>query len=71
MSTRLVFRGVADADLSESAEWYEVQQPGLGFDFIDHVQIALDAIAEDPLRNPIVHGDIRDGVVTKFPFAVY
>ncbi|MBI1832656.1 MAG: type II toxin-antitoxin system RelE/ParE family toxin [Planctomycetes bacterium] len=71
MTKKIVFRPAADAEFCESAEWYEAQRPGLGIQFIDHVQQALDKIAEDPLRNPAVLRDIREAVVGKFPFAIY
>jgi hypothetical protein len=38
MSTKIVFRQVADDEFTEAAEWYERQQEGLGLEFIDHVQ---------------------------------
>ena len=71
MTTKIVFRAIADTEVTESAEWYEDQRQGLGFEFIDHVQAVLDRIAEDPLRYPVVLRDIREAIVSKFPFAVY
>ena len=71
MSKQLVFRPVADAEFVESAAWYEDQHEGLGVEFIDHVQRVLDSISENPLRYPIVFKDFREGLVSKFPFAVY
>lgn len=67
----LVFRPAADNEFVESASWYEDQQEGLGLRFIDHVQEVLDNIAANPLRYPIVARDIREAIVSKFPFAVY
>jgi plasmid stabilization system protein ParE len=71
MSKRIVFYPVADAEFLESAEWYEDQRNGLGLEFIDYVQHVLDNIAENPLRYPVVFKDIHEGLVSKFPFAVY
>jgi toxin ParE1/3/4 len=71
MTKGIVFRPVADAEFIESADWYEDQRKGLGLDFIDHVQHILDNIAESPLRYPVVFKDIREGLVSKFPFVVY
>ena len=65
------FRPVADAEFIESAAWYEDQREGLGLKFIDHVQHALDNIAENPLRFPVVFNDIREGLLSEFPYAIY
>jgi len=71
MTRELFFRRIADAEFAESARWYEDQREGLGFEFIDHVQQTLDRIAEDPLRYPIILRDIREAVLSKFPFAIF
>ena len=68
---KLVFRSQADEEFNESAAWYEGQRQGLGLEFIDRVQALLDKILEDPLRYPIVLHDIRECIVSKFPFAIY
>jgi plasmid stabilization system protein ParE len=68
---RFVFRAVADAELPQSAEWYERQQDGLGLRFIDQVQKVLDNILESPERYPVALRDVREAIVSKFPYAVY
>jgi toxin ParE1/3/4 len=62
---------MADAEFIESAEWYEDHRAGLGLKFIDQVQQVLDILAENPSRYPVVFEDIREGLVSEFPFAVY
>lgn len=71
MSTKIVIRQVADDEFTEAAEWYERQQEGLGLEFIDHVQKVIDRIVENPLQYPIVHRDIREAIVSRFPFSIY
>ena len=71
MTRKLVFRRVADAEFNEAALWYERQRDGLGLDLIEQVQNVIDRIAEDPLRYPIILRDIREAIVSRFPFAVY
>jgi len=71
MSAKIAFRPIADAEFIESAQWYENQRAGLGLEFIDEVQKVIDTISEEPLRYPITLRDIREGVVSRFPFAVY
>ena len=71
MNPKLAFRPVADAEFIESAEWYENRWAGLGLEFIDQVQEVLARIAEDPKQYPEVFEDIREGLVSGFPFAIY
>lgn len=71
MSKKFVFRRVADAEFVESAGWYEDQRLGLGQDFISEVQGVLDNIAANPHRYPVVFKDIREGLVSEFPYCVY
>ena len=37
------------ADIEEAAEWYEVQQSGLGSDFAHTVIAAIESLPESPL----------------------
>jgi plasmid stabilization system protein ParE len=71
MSLPLVFRSAAQLELDAAALWYETQQAGLGSDFVTEVQKVLDAIANPPLRYPLVAKDTREGPVRRFPFCVY
>ena len=71
MKLPITFRNVAKLELAESAERYEQQKEGLGLDFVAHVKDVLDEIASNPRRYPIVFGDTRKGIVSKFPYCVY
>lgn len=42
--TDIEFRPAAAKDLEEAAQWYEAQQSGLGGEFLEEVQTALNAI---------------------------
>jgi plasmid stabilization system protein ParE len=71
MGKQLVFRPAADAEFNEAALWYEEQRQGLGFEFIDQIQGVLDKIQDNPLQYAIALQDIREALVSRFPFAVY
>lgn len=47
------------------------KREGLGEEFIAHVQRVLDKIGEDTLQYAIALRDIREAIVSKFPFAIY
>src|SRR5438270_9757901 len=71
MSLPLVFRPAAQTEFDEAAAWYEGQRPGLGTDFVAEVQQVLDTVANHPERYPAVSGDVREALVSRFPYCVY
>jgi plasmid stabilization system protein ParE len=71
MKATVRLREEADRDLADAASWYEQQRPGLGHEFLDDVQSALDRIGEEPLNFPIVHRNARRAVMNRFPFCIY
>ncbi|HYT88475.1 MAG TPA: type II toxin-antitoxin system RelE/ParE family toxin [Gemmataceae bacterium] len=71
MSLPLVFRTVAQTEFDDAAVWYENQQPGLGADFVAEVQQVLDTIAAHPERYAVASGDVREALVSRFPYCVY
>ena len=64
------FRKEAERELSESASWYESQNPGLGQRFLDQIQIALAGIAERPLLYSQLRPNIRRCSLRRFPFGI-
>jgi plasmid stabilization system protein ParE len=64
-------RPEAEQDLSDAAEWYEQQLPGLGHQFLDEVLVAFAATVEAPLMYPVVHRDTRRILLQRFPFGIY
>jgi toxin ParE1/3/4 len=57
--------------IDDAHDWYEQQQPGLGRDFLDEVQRVLGEITANPARYGFADADIREGPLTRFPYAVY
>lgn len=70
MTYNLEIRSLAALETIEAFDWYEQQQPGLGLDFLS----ALDTFYNHLTQNPFVHsfysGNIRQGIVGKFPYVV-
>lgn len=71
MSLPLVFRPAAQAEYDTAAAWYEAQQPGLGADFAAEIRRVLNVIADHPERYALVRGDVREALVSRFPYAIY
>jgi plasmid stabilization system protein ParE len=71
MSKEIRLREEAEADLSEAANWYQQQQRGLGYEFLDEVLVLLQSIQDHPLAYPIVHREVRRALTNRFPFGVF
>lgn len=71
MSPSLDFHPSVRGEVASARGWYEQQQPGLGTDFLDAVERALDDIAADPAGHGFADADIRAAPLTRFPYAVY
>jgi len=71
MSAPIVFRRVARFEFDEAADWYERRQAGLGPRFVAAVQRVLDRITEQSDFYPVVHSDVREALVQRFPFCIY
>jgi len=71
MTPRYLLRPEAQADIEESALWYEDQRPGLGERFTGELFVLIDRIAEFPLQFPVIGRSVRRGLLQRFPYAVY
>ena len=65
----------ADAELTETAAWYEARSPGLGTRFLDEVEALLRAVAQQPAAFPKLattrpDPEVRRALLHRFPFAV-
>jgi len=64
-------RPEAERDMIEAASWYELQQPGLGREFLDEALAVFMRIADTPLGYELVHRSARRALLRRFPFAVF
>jgi plasmid stabilization system protein ParE len=71
MTLRVVFRTAARQEFVEASQWYEARRRGLGGEFVAEVDHALSLAAEDPLRFPRMHDDIRCVRVRRFPYSLF
>ncbi len=51
--------------------WYEIQQSGLGIEFILEVDAAIEIAAETPEMYAIQFREARRVLVHRFPYAIY
>lgn len=66
-----VFRPEVRKELDEAYSWYESQELGLGDDFLEQVDEALDRICQMPESYPVVYRDVRQTVIQRFPYIIY
>ena len=71
MNLPLALRRMAQAEFDDAIAWYEGQSPGLGTAFARAVNEIFERIRSLPRSNPVVEGDLREALVSGFPFAVY
>lgn len=60
-----------EADVEAAFDWYEGEEPGLGFEFLDEVRAAYHRILEHPFGFQDLRSGIRRALTRRFPYAVY
>lgn len=68
---RLRYTDRAKNDLDITFEWYEDQRRGLGFEFLDCVEAAIESIQKMPKLYAIQHDHFRRALVRRFPFSIF
>ncbi len=71
MSLPLDFHPAVRDEIDDAHDWYEQRQAGLGAAFLDEVQRVLAEIVANPARFGFAERDIREGLLTRFPYAIY
>jgi toxin ParE1/3/4 len=71
MTKEIRLKEEAEADLEEASVWYQQQQRGLGYEFLDEVVSLLRSIQQNPFGFPIVHRNTRRALTKRFPFGAF
>lgn len=71
MSYPIDFRPEAESDLRDARDWYDSRLPGLGREFLDRVDDAVERMSQFPESAPVVHEDIRSLLLERFPHAIF
>ena len=64
------FLDPAEQEMLDAAMYYELQAPGLGSDFLDKIDTAVQEIGENPERCPIIQSKTRRRFIHRFPYAL-
>jgi plasmid stabilization system protein ParE len=58
----------AEEDALEAALWYDDREAGLGDDFLEEVDVAVQTLSENPLIHRVRFADVRRAPVPRFKY---
>lgn len=59
------------AEIANAREWYDLQCPGLGNDFLDALEAALNSLLAFPSAYPVNYRDARRVLLERFPYCLF
>ncbi|HTG15940.1 MAG TPA: type II toxin-antitoxin system RelE/ParE family toxin [Blastocatellia bacterium] len=68
---RIEAESSVDADIEAAFQWYESEEPGLGFEFVDELRHAYRRILNAPFKYEALRYGIRRAITRRFPYAIY
>jgi len=68
---RLTLRDEAESDVDAAYEWYELQRPGLGAEFLVALDDVVERVRRGPRSQPRFDSRFRCTLLKRFPYAVY
>lgn len=71
MKWRLVIRPRAETDLRDASKWYESQRAGLGAEFLNEIESAIQALVHDPQRHAVYYRGFRRILTRRFPYKLF
>ncbi|MFZ2163043.1 MAG: type II toxin-antitoxin system RelE/ParE family toxin [Sideroxyarcus sp.] len=71
MAFRLKFSARALREVGEAREWYELQSPGLGEEFIAAMELQLKRLEQAPLLYAEIIPEVRRALLPRFPFGLF
>jgi plasmid stabilization system protein ParE len=71
MAFRLKFSSRALREIGEAQEWYELQSPGLGEEFIAAMELQLKRLEQAPLLYAEVIPSVRRALLPRFPYGLF
>jgi plasmid stabilization system protein ParE len=68
---KLRYTSRAKDELEIAFVWYEGQRRGLGFEFLDCIKVAIEAIIHMPKMYAEHHQNFRRALIRRFPFSIF
>jgi toxin ParE1/3/4 len=70
-SFRIEAELLVEADIEAAFEWYEIELPGLGLEFLQEVRASYLRIIDGPLKYEELRSGVRRALTKRFPYAIY
>jgi toxin ParE1/3/4 len=70
VSLDVTYHRLAELELSDAAQYYETESPGLGTAFLNEVERCTAAIVEHPEAGTLVRGSVRRRLLHRFPYGI-
>jgi toxin ParE1/3/4 len=67
---RAAFHKLAERELNEAAQYYELETPGLGVAFLNEVEECQRSIELHPGAGTVIQGRVRRRLLHRFPYAL-
>ena len=67
---RVSFHRLAQREIEEAVQFYNLESPGLGAAFLDEVEHCTQTILQYPEAGQLIIGTIRRRLVRRFPYAL-
>jgi len=71
VSLPVILRRLAQTEFDDAADWYDQRAAGRGAMFTAAVRQVMADIAVTPQMYPVVYADVREALVSGYPYAVY
>jgi plasmid stabilization system protein ParE len=68
---RLETTRAVELEVEAAFEWYEREQTGLGFEFLNELWAAYQRVVDHPLAYQVLRSGIRRALTRRFPYAIY
>jgi plasmid stabilization system protein ParE len=68
---RLEATPAVELDIEAAFEWYEREEAGLGFQFLDEVRAEYVRVVNHPLGYQDLRSGIRRALTRRFPYCIY
>jgi plasmid stabilization system protein ParE len=64
------FNPLAERELNDAAQYYELESPGLVAAFLGEVERCCASILEHPEAGRVIRGPVRRRLIARFPYAI-
>ena len=68
---RLEATPTVELEVEAAFEWYEGEEPGLGFEFVEELLAAYQRILDQPFGYQDLRSGIRRALTRRFPYAAF